>query len=585
MPASQHLEADPLVIKSTQTVLSVDDMPIESVLSGVDRKILVDHPVDHDEAVILSLGYKQEFRREFSLFTTFGVSFSVLGLLPSIASTLWYSLAYAGNAGITWGYLIGMVGVMAVACSMAEISSAFPTSGGLYYATAMLAPPKYKALLSWIVGWSNYFVQVTGAPSVGYGCASMILALNQITHPDYVFENWHCYLLTVALTFLGAIIASAPTKWIAYINSGSTILNLVFLFISFVVMLGGNNRTEQGLSKFNSNSIAWGIDNQTDWPDGICILLTFMAVIWTMSGFDSPFHLAEECSNAQVATPRAIVMTASIGGILGFVFQLGMAYTIVSVEDAVNDELGQPYIAYLNQIMTQERVLAIGSFAVVLAFTMSFSCMIAASRVLFSYSRDNCFPLSRYWAKVNTITRTPVNAVWANWFIGVLLCLLMFGGVAIDAIFSVGAIGSFISFTVPTLLRITYARKTFIPGPWNLGKFSYACGTLACSFVLLMIPVLNFPQYRGADNTPDLMNWTVVVYWGSMLLAVLWFFVYAHKIYSGPKSNLEKGTVVSGNEATQVIEAVVSSNHDVHFGPDDDAALEKIPEKADYPEN
>lgn len=49
-----------------------------------------DHDMDADERVITALGYKQEFKREFSLWTTFCVSFAVLGLLPSFASTLWY---------------------------------------------------------------------------------------------------------------------------------------------------------------------------------------------------------------------------------------------------------------------------------------------------------------------------------------------------------------------------------------------------------------------------------------------------------------------------------------------------------------
>jgi amino acid transporter len=553
-------------IKSTATIISVDDMKINSVLSGQHEKIIVDHEIDHDEAVILSLGYKQEFKREFSLWTTFGVSFSVLGLLPSIASTLWYSLAYAGNAGITWGYLVGMIGVIAVACSMAEIASAFPTSGGLYYATAMLAPPKYKALLSWIVGWSNYFVQVTSAPSVAYGGSSMILALNQIVNENYTYQTWHNYLLTVGLTFAAAIVASAPTKWIAWINSVSTIINLAFLFISFVIILGGNNRVDQGLPKFNDNNYAWAIDNLTDWPDGIAVLMTFMAVIWTMSGFDSPFHLAEECSNAQIATPRAIVLTATVGGLIGFVFQLSMAYTIVDIEAAVNDASGQPYIAYLNQILDRPSLLCLSSFAIILAFSMIESCMIAASRVLFSYSRDNCFPLSKYWCKVNKYTQTPVNAVWINWFFGVLLLTLMFGGVAIDAIFSVGAIGSFISFTIPTLLRITYARKIFKAGPWNLGRYTYFSGILAVSFTTLMIPILCFPQYRGADNTPDTMNWTVLVYWGSMFLAIAWFFIYAHKIYSGPKSNLDHGTVIkSPEEEYEVIDSVVSKGGEIKY--------------------
>jgi hypothetical protein len=57
-------------------------------------------PLDHDEKVLLSLGYKQEFKREFSLWTSFCVSFAVLGLLPSFASTLYYGMGSAGTSGV-----------------------------------------------------------------------------------------------------------------------------------------------------------------------------------------------------------------------------------------------------------------------------------------------------------------------------------------------------------------------------------------------------------------------------------------------------------------------------------------------------
>lgn len=53
-----------------------------------------------DEAALVALGYKQEFKREFSLWTTFCVSFAVLGLLPSVASTLYYGMGYAGTGGM-----------------------------------------------------------------------------------------------------------------------------------------------------------------------------------------------------------------------------------------------------------------------------------------------------------------------------------------------------------------------------------------------------------------------------------------------------------------------------------------------------
>ncbi|KAG5636327.1 hypothetical protein H0H81_008411 [Sphagnurus paluster] len=39
----------------------------------------------HDEAVLARLGYKQEFRRVFSPVEVFGVGFSIIGLIPSMA--------------------------------------------------------------------------------------------------------------------------------------------------------------------------------------------------------------------------------------------------------------------------------------------------------------------------------------------------------------------------------------------------------------------------------------------------------------------------------------------------------------------
>jgi len=56
---------------SVTTVLPDGDVPDFDGLSA-------------DEAALVALGYKQEFKREFSLWTTFCVSFAVLGLLLSL---------------------------------------------------------------------------------------------------------------------------------------------------------------------------------------------------------------------------------------------------------------------------------------------------------------------------------------------------------------------------------------------------------------------------------------------------------------------------------------------------------------------
>ena len=79
---------------------SVAEEPVTSVLPGGDVPYDPTHEFSADEEVLAALGYKSEFKREFGLFTTFCVSFAVLGLLPSFASTLYYGMGYAGTAGI-----------------------------------------------------------------------------------------------------------------------------------------------------------------------------------------------------------------------------------------------------------------------------------------------------------------------------------------------------------------------------------------------------------------------------------------------------------------------------------------------------
>ncbi|XRM49041.1 GABA-specific high-affinity permease [Aspergillus tubingensis] len=62
-----------------------------------------DAPVEQgDSQLLATLGYKQELRRHYSTVQVFAIAFSIMGLLPSIASTLSYSIP-AGPAGMVWG--------------------------------------------------------------------------------------------------------------------------------------------------------------------------------------------------------------------------------------------------------------------------------------------------------------------------------------------------------------------------------------------------------------------------------------------------------------------------------------------------
>lgn len=548
-PSTTSGETDP-ELKPIRSQVHVDDMGIQLILSNQGITVNVDHVLDSDEAMIIAMGYKPEFKREFSLLTVFAVSFSVLGLLPLIAACFDYQQAVAGISPIPW--LIAVIFVTLVALLLAEVALAFPVSLGTPYAVLMLLPPKYQAVLTWLTCWSNWLCQITAAPAVNYLGACMILALYLYTDPSFTPTTGQIYGLTTGITMVHLFISLMPTKWLAQFNTMGTLCNILFLTVVFVMILAGNQRDKMydDIPKFNSNLKAWALTNYTDYPMGIAMLCSFLGVVWSMSGYDLPFHLAEECSNAALAAPRAIVLTSSVGGLIGFVFMIAIAYTVVDMEQVIGDPagLGQPFVTYLTQFLKRDLVLAALSLTIISSFFMGCLCMLAALRVTFAYSRDDMFPGSFIWKRVSKLTQTPINAVWINWLLGQLLLLLMFAGdVAIGAIFSVGGIAGFVSFTIPTLLKITYARDKFVPGPWNLGRWSTPIGVVLVAFVTVMIPILCFPTVAGDNLTPDTMNWTVVVYFGPLLLSLVYYYTMAHKWYVGPKSNLDSSDVVYGD--------------------------------------
>jgi amino acid transporter len=137
-------------------------------------------------------------------------------------------------------------------------------------------------MAAWFTGWSNWLGQVTGAPSVNYGNSAMLLAAASIAYPDYTPQNYQVFLLTCLLMIIHGGISSMPTLWIARFNSYGSTFNMIGLFV--VIILIPSSVT--GDPKFNASSYVWTIQNLTDWPDGIAVLMSFVALIWTMSGFE-----------------------------------------------------------------------------------------------------------------------------------------------------------------------------------------------------------------------------------------------------------------------------------------------------------
>lgn len=113
--------------------------------------------------------------------------------------------------------------------------------------------------------------------------AAMVLAAGSINNPDFVPQNYHVFLLSVLILLIHACISSMPTKWIANFNAVGSTFNIIALFIVIVTIPAGTNRASQGLPRFTSASEVWGnFYDGTDFPNGLSLLMTFVAVIWTM---------------------------------------------------------------------------------------------------------------------------------------------------------------------------------------------------------------------------------------------------------------------------------------------------------------
>jgi hypothetical protein len=59
---------------------------------------------------------------------------------------------------------------------VAELVSAYPTAGGMYYVTKHVVPPEHVAAWAWIIGWCNFLGQAAGVASLAYTISQMILA-------------------------------------------------------------------------------------------------------------------------------------------------------------------------------------------------------------------------------------------------------------------------------------------------------------------------------------------------------------------------------------------------------------------------
>lgn len=74
---------------------------------------------------------QQEFLREFGNLATFSFAFSIMGVSSSVAITFTTPMMLGGPASVVWCWFIGAVFAFFIGTAIAELVSAYPTSGAL----------------------------------------------------------------------------------------------------------------------------------------------------------------------------------------------------------------------------------------------------------------------------------------------------------------------------------------------------------------------------------------------------------------------------------------------------------------------
>ncbi|GMM46323.1 hypothetical protein DAPK24_028980 [Pichia kluyveri] len=515
------------------------------------RNIDATHTVG-DEDLLANIGYKQELKRTFSTFQVFGIAYSIMGVLPSIASLSSLGLS-AGPGGFLWSWFAASIMIISVSLSMSELASAIPTSGGLYYWTYYYAPEKYRVIFSYFIGFCNAMALCAGLVSICYGNAEEILAAVYLSHNGtFEITTGKTYGVFAACVVSQAFCTCLSSKNIALLQSTSAICNTGIIILFFIALPIGNSVNHHG---FNDGKFIFGqVNNFSDWPIGFQFVLSLFTAVWTIGAFDSCVHMSEEAKNASHGVPIGIISSVSVVSILGFFIIIVInACVNPDIESVIGSATGFPLAQIFYDSLGRRWAIAFMALIACCQWLMGASILTALSRQIWAFARDDGLPFSSYVKVVHPKLKVPIRAVIFATAISLALgCLCLAGSAASSALFSLAVSGNYTAWCTPVLLRLTTGRSRFTPGPFFMGYFwSTLNSIITCSWGIFVIVISMIPANKKVNKTD--MNYTVVITCGVWILSMIYFFIYKYKYYHGPKSNLNgEDNISSESEAEKV---------------------------------
>ncbi|MGW7268468.1 amino acid permease [Streptomyces sp. NPDC054842] len=478
-----------------------------------------------DDATLHAMGYPRKLTRRFQAFDNFAISFTIINIVSGIFSSFGYGLGAGGPRILVFGWIGVSVMVLFIGAAMAEVASAYPTSGALYFSAGKLAR-RHKGAWSWYTGWLNFVGQVGGTAATGYAAATFVQAFVALQWPSYEPTAHRTVVITALIIVLQGLANTYTVRVVALLNR----ISVWWLLIGLVVIVGTLTVMPD---HHQPTSFVTHFANNTGFTNGIYGgMLGLLVTSWTFTGFDGSFHMSEETVRATVNAPKGITRAIGWSAVTGLVLMLALVLSIQDY-DRVAGSSAPPV-----QILLDGLGAATAKLILLIVIGAMLFCGLANltsnTRQIFAFSRDGAMPGSRWWHSVSPRTRTPVKAVWLA--VGCSLALVLPGWwshTAFTAIVSVNVVGLFLAYAVPIFLRLRLGAE-FRPGPWHLGRWSRPVGILAVTWILLSSVLFMLPQ--ASPITVDTFNYAPVALAAVLVIATVWWFATARRRFQGPVS-------------------------------------------------
>jgi len=482
---------------------------------------------DDDARTLRRLGYAQELARCLGGFSNFAISLSIICVLAGGLTSFHVGFCAVGGIAVGVGWPLMCLLSLAVAATMGQIASAFPTAGGLYHWASVLGGRGW----GWATAWFNLAGLVTVLAAINVGTFRFAAAALDPSFDPADPAGMRLQFLVVALmtasqavvNHLGIRVTRVLTDfsgwWILAVSAALTAALLAFVPTLDLTRL---------VTVTNYSGAAGG----NVWPETASLPLLFalglLLPAYTVTGFDASAHAAEETVNAAEAVPRGIVRSVLVSGVVGWVMLSVVVLAMPDPDEAA--ALGEKAFAHtLTAVVPGWLATALFAAAVVAQYLCGLATVTSASRMAFAFARDGGLPFSAAVRRVSPRFRTPPVAVW-----GVAVASVAFTAYTpvYTTITAVCVIFLYVSYVVPTAIGLlAHGRWWTTFGPWTLGVWFRPLAVVSVAACVGLIVV-------GVQPPNDQAAYVVL---GMVALLTAGWYGRARRTFPGPPRGVLAG--------------------------------------------